>query len=82
MKTRISIDRFGRLVLPKQIRRAMGLAGPAVFNAELVGNQLELQVVEPGQVQLQRKGKLLVVSRQGTVLDAVKGVLETRTDRL
>lgn len=81
MKTLISMDPVGRLVLPKSIRRSLNLARTAVFEAEVLGNRLELTLAEPEPTKLRRKGKLLVVPRRGVAVDAVKGVEETRKDR-
>ncbi len=82
MKATIPMDSFGRLVLPKRIRRSLNATSSAVFEAEVLGNRLELKLIEPGIAGLHRRGKLLVVPRQGIVVDAVQAVEETRNDRL
>ena len=51
-----------------------------MFEAEVLGNRLELTLAEPAK--LRRKGKLLVLPRQGVAVDAVKAVDLTRKDRL
>ena len=82
MKTTISMDPSGRLVLPKSIRQSLNAPRTAVFEAEVLGNRLELTLTEPAPAQLRRKGKLLVVPKQGVAADAVKAVDDTRKDRL
>jgi len=82
MKTTISMDASGRLVLPKRIRQSLNAPRSAVFKAEIVGNRLELTLAETAPARLTRKGKLWVVPKQGVAADAVKALEETRNDRL
>ncbi len=81
MKTIIPMDSSGRLVLPKSVRRLLNAPRKALFEAEVLGNRLELTLAETPPAKLRRKGKLLVVPRQGISTDAVKGVEDTRRDR-
>lgn len=81
MKTIITMDSSGRLVLPKRIRQSLNAPRSATFEAEVLGNRLELTLAEPAPTRLRRKGKLLVVPKQGVVVDAVKAVEDTRKDR-
>ena len=81
MKTLIPMDTVGRLVLPKRIRLLLNTPRTAVFEAEVLGNRLELTLAEPEPVRLRRKGKLLIVPRRGAAVDAVQGVADTRKDR-
>ncbi len=82
MKTIISMDSSGRLVLPKRIRQSLNVPRNAVFEAEVLGNRLELTLTEAPHAKLRRKGTLLVVPKQGVAADAVKGLEDTRRDRL
>jgi bifunctional DNA-binding transcriptional regulator/antitoxin component of YhaV-PrlF toxin-antitoxin module len=77
----VSMDRFGRVVLPKSIRQSLNAPRSALFEAEVLGNRLELTLAE-APTKLRRKGKLLVLPKQGVTADAVKAVQETRSDRL
>ncbi len=81
MKTTISMDSSGRLVLPKRIRQSLNAPRAATFEAEVLGNRLELTLTEPPPARLRRRGKLLVVPRQGKPADAVRAVEETREGR-
>jgi len=81
MKATITMDPAGRLVLPKRIRESLNAPRSAIFEAEVLGNRLELTLAEPAPARLRRKGKLLVVPKQGVAADAVKAVEETRKDR-
>ena len=82
MKTLIPMDPVGRLVLPKSIRQSLNTARTAVFEAEVLGNRLELTLMEVEPAKLRRKGKLLIVPKQGVAVDALKAVEDTRKDRL
>jgi len=82
MKTLISMDAVGRLVLPKSIRRSLNTARTAVFEAEVLGNRLELTLTEPEPAKLRRQGRLLIVPKRGAAVDAVQAVQATRRDRL
>jgi hypothetical protein len=82
VKTLIPMDAVGRLVLPKHIRQSLNTPRTAVFTAEVLGNRLELTLTEPEPAPLRRKGKLLVLPKQGVLVDAAKAVEATRKDRL
>ncbi len=76
------MDSSGRLVLPKRIRQSLNAPRTATFQAEVLGNRLELTLTEPPPAALRRRGKLLVVPKQGMPVDAVRAVNETRRGRL
>lgn len=76
------MDSFGRLVLPKSVRQLLNTPPTALFVAEVVGNRLELTLAEPESGKLRKRGKLLVVPRQGVAADAVQALQQTRKDRL
>lgn len=61
MKT--TIDQAGRIVVPKAIRKAVGLAPGTPLEIRVVGSHIELEPA-PLQVQLKRRGKLLVAVPQ------------------
>jgi len=81
MKTIVSMDSSGRLVIPKNVRQALNAPRKAVFEAEVLGNRLELTLTEAPPARLRRKGKLLIVPKQGIASDAVKAVEATRRER-
>lgn len=61
MKT--TIDQAGRIVVPKAIREAVGLAPGTPLEIRVVGSHIELEAA-PLPVQLKRRGKLLVAIPQ------------------
>jgi bifunctional DNA-binding transcriptional regulator/antitoxin component of YhaV-PrlF toxin-antitoxin module len=83
MEDIITMDKFGRLVLPRSIRKALHLRPPAAFRAEVVGNHLELTPLpaKSGAVFKTRKG-LLVVSSGAEKFDAGEAIRAMRDERL
>lgn len=76
MKT--TIDQAGRIVVPKAIREAVGLAPGTPLEIRIVGSHIELELA-PLQVQLKRRGKLLVaIPRQDLSALTVEEVEATR----
>jgi len=82
METVIAIDKFGRMVLPGPIRKALQITQPCTFRAEVMGNKVELTLVaaERGVVVKKRRG-LLVVSTGGRKFNAADAVRALREDR-
>jgi bifunctional DNA-binding transcriptional regulator/antitoxin component of YhaV-PrlF toxin-antitoxin module len=78
----VTMDRFGRLVLPNGIRKALQISSPAAFKAEVMGNKVELTVVptQGGKVIKKRRG-LLVVSTGGRKFNAADAVAIVRDER-
>jgi bifunctional DNA-binding transcriptional regulator/antitoxin component of YhaV-PrlF toxin-antitoxin module len=76
------MDSFGRLVLPKSVRQSLNTPPTALFEAEVLGNRLELTLAEPESAKLRKRGKLLVLPKQGAAADALQAVRQTRQDRL
>jgi len=77
----VNMDRFGRLVLPGQIRRALQVSNGAKFRAEAMGNKVELILLSPTRKRtLRRKRGLLLVSSQGEKFDAVEALATVRTE--
>ena len=62
MKT--TIDRAGRLVIPKQVRREAGLKPGMPLDVRWRDGRIEIEP-EPLPVKLVRKGRLLVAVPQG-----------------
>jgi bifunctional DNA-binding transcriptional regulator/antitoxin component of YhaV-PrlF toxin-antitoxin module len=60
MKTTISMDKVGRLVLPKRIREAIGIEGCMVINVEVVDNIALITAPEQsGGVTARKRGRLV-----------------------
>lgn len=60
MKASIVVDEVGRLVLPKEIREAIGVFGRTSVQVEVVNNTARISTPETTPAALKRKGKRLV----------------------
>lgn len=80
MATTLSIDKAGRIVIPKAIREKLHLEPGRTLLPEVVGDRIELSPA-PTELRLVRKGK-----RRGVVgtspFDAVDAVAEAREEYL
>ena len=78
----VTIDKFGRVVLPGAIRKALQLTGPAAFKAEVMGNRVELTLLPASSKAVIKKRKgLLVVSTGRRKFDAAEAVRAIRDER-
>jgi bifunctional DNA-binding transcriptional regulator/antitoxin component of YhaV-PrlF toxin-antitoxin module len=82
METVITMDKFGRMVLPGPMRKALQISRPAEFKAEVMGNKVELTLVAPERSAVLRKRRgLLVVSTGGRKFNAAEAVDAMREER-
>lgn len=81
MKTLVSMDKAGRLVLPKAIREKLCIDGEGLFQVELCGQRVELEPVLARGSELKKVGRFLVLKRKGVKVDVVAAVDATRRDR-
>lgn len=65
MKT--TIDKVGRLVIPRPLRDRIGLAGGGVVEVELDGAGLRIRPISG--IELREDGDLLVIPRTGASID-------------
>lgn len=68
MKASIVVDEVGRLVLPKEIREAIGVFGRMSLQVEVVDNTARISAPEGTHTPLKRKGKRMVYG--GTLPDS------------
>jgi bifunctional DNA-binding transcriptional regulator/antitoxin component of YhaV-PrlF toxin-antitoxin module len=82
MDTLVTMDKFGRLVRPGRIRKALQVSPAAAFKAEVMGNKVELTLIpaRSGAVLKKRRG-LLVVSTGGHKFNAAEAVNVLREER-
>jgi AbrB family looped-hinge helix DNA binding protein len=75
-----TLDRFGRIIIPKGVRDDMGLEAGAILQIEKEGEKIVLQPV-PGEPQVMEKKGILVFT--GTAVGDVGAALhEHRKSRL
>ena len=78
----ITMDRFGRLVLPRRIPKVLHISQKTTFRAEVMGNKVELTLMQPkrGAVLKRRRG-LLVISTGGRKFNAIEAIGAVREVR-
>lgn len=82
MSTTISIDKAGRLVLPKAIREKFHLQGGAQVEVQTVGDHIELFPVVDGCAEVVEDADgWLVVADGGGDIDIVAAIREDREER-
>jgi bifunctional DNA-binding transcriptional regulator/antitoxin component of YhaV-PrlF toxin-antitoxin module len=82
MEAVITMDKFGRMVLPGPMRKALQISRSAEFKAEVMGNKVELTLVAPdGSAVLKKRRGLLVVSTGRRKFDAAEAVDAMRGER-
>lgn len=64
---KVTIDRAGRIVLPKPIREAAGLTGGQDVEVRLVGAVVEIEPIQPAVRVRIRPGRLPVLEVEGEV---------------
>jgi bifunctional DNA-binding transcriptional regulator/antitoxin component of YhaV-PrlF toxin-antitoxin module len=75
------MDEAGRLVLPKQIREALGVSGRAALQAEVVDGSVQISPPEGGG-SLQRGKRRVYTGKLPEDWDSGQAVLKVRAARL
>ena len=76
--TTLTVDKAGRVVIPKRIREQLHLREGSRLRLQLVGDRLEL-THEPNEVQLERRGRRrVIVGREG--FDAAQAAQDAREE--
>lgn len=74
----VTIDRAGRVVVPKAVREKLGLKGGEKLKLDLVGDRIELEPEVPeAHVEIAEDGLPIIRGVKGK-FDAGKAVLEAR----
>jgi bifunctional DNA-binding transcriptional regulator/antitoxin component of YhaV-PrlF toxin-antitoxin module len=83
MKAIVTVDKVGRLVLPKAIREAIGVSGCMTVNVEVVGNAARITVPAPTVRAMARKrGRAVFTGPLPEDWDSAEAVRRTRVQRL
>ena len=80
MSTTITMDRAGRLVLPKLVRDKLHLRAGARLSVRVTADKVELSPEPDADVRIERRGKRLVIVG-GPPFDAVAAIKADREDR-
>jgi AbrB family looped-hinge helix DNA binding protein len=79
MSTTITMDRAGRLVLPKPVRDKLHLRAGTRLSVTVVADKVELSPEPEADVRIERRGKRMVIVG-GPAFDAVKAVKAAREE--
>ena len=83
MKTTITVDEVGRLVLPKVIREAVGISGRMTVNIEVVDNAARISAPEKAaRAVARRRGRLVYTGALPESWESGEAVLRMRERRL
>ncbi len=83
MKTSVTVDEVGRLVLPKEIREAIGVLGRTSVTVEVVGQTAQITAPErPGGAVSRKRGRLVFSGPLPENWDSGEAVLRLRERRL
>lgn len=83
MKTSVIVDEVGRLVLPKNIREAIGVFGRTSVNVEVVDRAARISAPEQSGGAVSRKrGRLVYAGPLPEHWDSGEAVLRMRERRL
>lgn len=82
MTTTITIDRAGRLVLPKAMRDRLHLGAGSKLRADIIADKIELTPEPTEGVKLVKKGKLLVITGARPNTSADEAIRADREDRM
>ena len=84
MSYTISMDKAGRIVIPKEVRERIGADETTRFDLEVVLDRIELKPKGDGKPQPKvfKEGRMSVVSTGGEPFDAVASISALREERL
>jgi bifunctional DNA-binding transcriptional regulator/antitoxin component of YhaV-PrlF toxin-antitoxin module len=83
MKASVMVDAVGRLVLPKNIREAIGIVGRTCVNIEVVDNGARITTPErTGSPVARKRGRLVSTGTLPDDWDSGEAVLRQRERRL
>lgn len=81
MTATLTLDKAGRVVLPKRLRDHLHLHAGSILRAEIVGDKIELaEAPTSAQVIRKKDGLPVIIGWEG--FDAAKAVQEMREDHM
>lgn len=83
MKATVTVDEVGRMVLPKDIREAIGVSGRTTLKIEVVDNAARITGPEPpARPTGRKKGRLVYTGPLPENWDSGEAVLQMRERRM
>ena len=83
MKISVTVDKFGRMVLPKGVREAIGVFGRTAVSVEVVGHAAHITAPDlPSGAPARRRGRLVYSGDLPKNWDSGEAVVQMRERRL
>jgi len=84
MSYTISMDKAGRIVIPKEVRERIGADETTIFELDILLNCIELKPKEnlKPEPRVFKEGRMWVVSTEGEPFDAMESIRAMREERL
>jgi len=83
IKTTVTADEVGRMVLPKDVREAIGVSGRTTVKIEVVDRAARITAPEPtARATGRRRGRLVYAGALPEKWDSAAAVLQMRERRL
>lgn len=73
-----TLDSTGRVVVPAEVRKKLGLVTGARFTVDVVADRIELTLEAPAESAVVRKAGRLVLAASGEALDAAAAIRAER----
>lgn len=80
----VSMDKAGRIIIPKPVRQQLGIGSCATFQLDLILDRVELTPSRPPQTsssKLIEKDGFLLAKKTGKSFDAAQAIRQDREDR-
>jgi len=83
MSYTISMDRAGRIVIPKAVRERLGADETTVFNLDVVLDRIEIRPQDEGgnDARITKKSGMWVIPATGKKFSAAEAVRQDQEDR-
>jgi AbrB family looped-hinge helix DNA binding protein len=84
MSYTISMDKSGRIVIPKEVRERIGADETTKFDLDILLNHIELRPKESTnpEPKVFKEGRMWVISSEGEPFDATASIRAIREERL
>jgi bifunctional DNA-binding transcriptional regulator/antitoxin component of YhaV-PrlF toxin-antitoxin module len=79
-ETTLTIDKFGRMVIPRSLRTALGVSGQATLKAEIQNGRLVVGLPDKKSSVVKKSNGLLVIKAESEV-PAVTALKQMRKER-
>ena len=84
MSETVTIDKAGRVIVPKKVRERLGLSGGDKLRMDVVGGKIEIERVEPESALIVAEDGLPMIqgAQKVDVVEVLRQQREERVDRI